>query len=478
MSNGEQSATFIRLALERQAESATGMVRSLVAARHPFGDQWLGIAETLLAQDQIKLGKAALALLVLQSGNDPAAIFRSAQALCRYRLYEPAWDLLDGLELGSLPDDEHALLRGIVASNMGLMTVARQELRLAVRANPRLGRAWLRLAMITDRNSGDIHEALVRAGPAMRAASRHEQIRYQYALSKTSDDHSQRSEAFAALLEAKNLEDSQNRYDAVADASEANAALDGASPGDIASIGEQTRDNLRSPIIVTGLPRSGTTLVEHILASHSHVAGGDELGFFHRVATRIGGASVSHLKRHLAGGGTAGALVNYYIGLVDQRFDPSGRVVDKTLEASRYLGLAASLMPHAPIIWMRRDPLDCAWSTFRTYFGSRLAWTRDLVAIAMHFRLEDMLFTRWQGILGSRMLAVNYENLVSAPGQVIPRLLDHCGLAMEDAVLRPEQNRRPVTTMSVAQVRRPIGRDSIGCAGPYAEMLDPFVKAY
>jgi hypothetical protein len=331
--------------------------------------------------------------------------------------------------------------------------------------------------MIADRNDGALLEAALAARPCFDAAPPRDRQRYRHAIGKLLHDRGRHDEAFAAFAEAGRIGAEMVGYDADTDRANAVAALEGAASDAIAKIGASMTLRSQRPIFVTGLPRSGTTLVEQVLASHSAVCGGDELGFFHPLIEQIGGASVAALDRWISAGNEPSRLTERYLDLIAQRFGPEGRVVDKTLEASRYLGLVATLFPDAPIVWVRRDPLDCAFSNFRTDFGTRLPWSNDLEAMATHFRLEQALYECWTRILGPRLHTIVYEDLATHPDREIPRLLEHCGLAMETAALRPEHTDRAVTTMSAVQVRRPISTEGIGSAQPYATALTPFIEA-
>ena len=195
------------------------------------------------------------------------------------------------------------------------------------------------------------------------------------------------------------------------------------------------------------------------------------------LAKDIGGLSCPALERYVAAeGASAGARL--WRHWLDERFPGPGRVVDKTLNTSRLLGIAAALLPEAPLIWLTRDPLDCAWSCFRTRFSGEGAWSYDLEDIAFHFRLEDELLARWRDVLGERLLVVPFEALVTEPVPWIRRILAHCGLADEAQAFAPHENARAVTTSSALQVRRPINRAGIGVAEPYRQFLEPFVRAY
>ena len=156
------------------------------------------------------------------------------------------------------------------------------------------------------------------------------------------------------------------------------------------------------PIFVTGLPRSGTTLVEQILASHSAVAGGAELSLFAILGRDIGGLTHRAYQAWRARGGDPQALRDLYHHLAAVRFPAPGRIVDKTLATSRHMGVIATLFPDAPIIWVRRAPHDCAWSAFRNYFLKGVEWSWSLDTIGDFFTQEDRLFAHWTGRWATR----------------------------------------------------------------------------
>ncbi len=205
---------------------------------------------------------------------------------------------------------------------------------------------------------------------------------------------------------------------------------------------------------------------------------GGELNIVQHLAVAANGVSGDAIQQYLGRGGSPDALAGLYLHLMEERFGAAGRVVDKTVDASRYLGLIAAALPDAPLIWMRRDPLDSAWSCFRTFFIHGVGWSYSLSDIAHHFRLEDALNAYWQERLGDRLLVVPYAELVEAPREWTQRLLAHCGLAEEDAVHASHKTDRVVATASALQVRRPINRDGLGVADPYRAYMGAFTDAY
>ena len=165
--------------------------------------------------------------------------------------------------------------------------------------------------------------------------------------------------------------------------------------------------------------------------------------------------------------------------MLEQRFGPKGRIVDKTLNHSRFLGFILQSLPSAKVIWLRRDPEDTAISCFRSFFGTgTVPWCWSLADIGWHFRQEDALHAHWTSIYPDRILTVPYEELARDPQPWITRILAHVGLDPESATFTPHLQKRAVQTVSVAQVREPITASSVGAADKYRAHLQPFRDAY
>ena len=379
----------------------------------------------------------------------------------------------------NVPDRaSYAHSRGTAALYLGDADEARGQLELATTMQPRAGVSWLSLAtLINFADDPELAERMLAVEPAMAGAPPVHAGPYFYALGKAHADRGEHAEAFAAFAHGAQEMKALFRYDREGERRMAAAAVDGYEAASIAAISRRQSERTDRTIFATGLPRSGTTLVEQILTSHSAVLDGGEINRLSLFSKDMRGLSHQALSAYVDRVG-APAAARLWHRWLDERFGPSGRLVDKTVNNTRLVGIAAALLPDAPLVWVRRDPLDCAWSCFRTFFRDNLAWSYDLTDIAHHFRLEDALFARWQEVLGERLLVVPYEDLVTEPQSWIRRILAHCGLAEEPQVFAPHENRRTVTTSSVMQVRRPITRAAVGAAEPYREFLGPFLDAY
>jgi tetratricopeptide (TPR) repeat protein len=227
------------------------------------------------------------------------------------------------------------------------------------------------------------------------------------------------------------------------------------------------------PIFVLGLPRSGTTLIEQILASHPDVYGGGELNIGQRAFDALASASEFDVSaptwidretvRRIAG-----TCVDQLRSL-DSR---ATRVVDKMPDNYRYLGLLAALVPRARFIHCRRDLRDTALSCWLTRF-LQINWASDIGTIASHFREYRRLMEHWRAVLPVSMLEVSYESLVSGLEEGARRLVAFCGLPWDPACLSFYETRRGVYTASLAQVRQPVYTHSVGRWKSYADTLAP-----
>jgi hypothetical protein len=317
------------------------------------------------------------------------------------------------------------------------------------------------------------------AGPAIARADPLQRAQAHYARGTALQRAGAAPDAvFAAFAEGARLAGTVRKHDPAADAA-ATASLIATWDADVVARYAATTVPIESPpIFVTGIPRSGTTLVEHMLAAHPDVAGGGEMPFAALLANEARGADEPAVAAFAARAGGVAPLARLYRHLVDERFGAGARIVDKTLTMSRLMGVLAPALPEARFVWLRRDPVDCAWSCFRTYFAQGVDWSWSLPHIAEHFKAADALHAHWQQVLGERLLTVPYEDLVVDPTSWADRILAHVGLAPDPAVYAPHAARRGVTTASVTQVREPINRKGIGAAEPYRAHLRPFIEAY
>ena len=230
------------------------------------------------------------------------------------------------------------------------------------------------------------------------------------------------------------------------------------------------------PVFVVGLPRSGTTLIEQILASHPQVVGAGELRLGQRSyegLRALGGptASLRECLERLDRAAVRSLAAGHLAGLRGQNCGTK-RVVDKMPENTLYLGLIAALFPRATLIHCRRDLRDVALSCWLTSFG-QVRWACDIDHIAARFAAYRRVMDHWRRVLPVPLIEVDYEAVVADPEGSARRLIAACGLEWHPACAEPHRTRRPVQTASAAQVRQPVYRSSVGRWKNYEPFLAP-----
>jgi hypothetical protein len=231
-------------------------------------------------------------------------------------------------------------------------------------------------------------------------------------------------------------------------------------------------------IFVLGLPRSGTTLVERIVSSHSTVHAAGELQAFPteaiRAVQRRTGRAVGKLDFvELALEVDPTALGHAYIGATRPQTGRKPRFVDKMPLNYLYAGLIHRALPRAPIVALAREPMDSCYAMYKTLFAGAYPFSYDLCDLGRYYAAWHRLMRHWRSLLGKSLLIVQYEDLVANQEAVSRRILEHCGLPWEDACLAFHEQKTAVTTASAVQVRRPIYSSSLGSWRHYEQELAP-----
>ncbi len=222
------------------------------------------------------------------------------------------------------------------------------------------------------------------------------------------------------------------------------------------------------PIFIVGIPRSGSTLLEQILASHSQVEGTRELPEVPAIARELmlRGNPYAEATYPQPVAALDRAQVQAYASRYLERTAlhrglGKPRFVDKMLINFDHIGLIHLMLPRAIIIDARRHPLGCCFSCFKQMFGRSQFFSYDQEELGRYYKDYGEMMEHIDTVLPGRVHRVHYEELVTAPERVIRRLLDHCGLPFEQQCLRFYENRRVVTTISSEQVRRPISAEAV-----------------
>jgi tetratricopeptide (TPR) repeat protein len=230
-------------------------------------------------------------------------------------------------------------------------------------------------------------------------------------------------------------------------------------------------------IFIVGMPRSGSTLVEQILASHPDVfAGGERRDIYFVIEQFCSELNEPYPCIRLLDRQVLEGLRKRYTERVSGLFDGHARFVDKQLSNYMHIGLITALFPKAKVIHCRRNALDCCVSSFcKNIFFDPV--TQDLRTLGLVYRQYERLMRHWHSVLPGRILDVQYEEMVSDPEAQIRRLLTHCELSWHPRCLTPHQTKRAVNTVSRTQVNSPINTRSIGRWKNYEKHLGPLIKA-
>lgn len=235
-----------------------------------------------------------------------------------------------------------------------------------------------------------------------------------------------------------------------------------------------------TPIFILGMPRSGTTLVEQLLAAHPDVAGGGELDYVRRPLRRAVERATGQPfpeRFETIPPQELNAMARAYARRLDLIGDGRAFVTDKTPGNFHVLGLLRILFPQGRIVHVARDPMDTCFSILQYPFDDRSPHTCDVELLAYAYGRYRRLMDRWREKFGDGFIAVEYERLVEAPADEARRLFEYCGLEWKDAYLEFHRAGRAVRTFSTTQVRQPIYRTSVGAWRRYETALEPLARA-
>lgn len=227
------------------------------------------------------------------------------------------------------------------------------------------------------------------------------------------------------------------------------------------------------------MPRSGTTLTEQILASHSQVAAGGELSMLLKTSYQIRELSKTGepYPRGLLSIDTPALrkMAARYLAHLDSVSNTADRVTDKLPFNFMHLGVIALLFPNARIVHCRRQPIDNCLSCYFTSFARQIRFANRLDTLGRYYVDYDRLMRHWQAVLPIEIFELQYEDLVSDTEGQIRQLLDYCGLDWEDACLAFDKTERGVRTPSRWQVRQPIYQKSVARWRHYERQLEPLI---
>jgi tetratricopeptide (TPR) repeat protein len=435
------------------------------------GDPYNVLATAARAHFQLQLGRFADALATAYAGlaiepNYGLLIETLGCALRGVGRFEEAFATFDrAIDLGHDRVSMLVLKAGGLLET-GAFSEGRGTLETALYLDPDNAAAWAALCGIRTFAPGDpafaTMERMLAESPALRAAQPRTAL--EFALGKAYHSAGDTERAFRHLAAGNALKRAGFTYDSAIDDDYARDTIAHYTPQAMQRLGN-AGDRSRAPIFVIGMPRSGTTLIEQMLASHPDVHGAGELMLFERAVEEYGRDDVSAIGRR-------------YIELLDEVAPADQRVVDKLPSNFRFAGLLHLALPNARIIHCMRDPLDTGFSCYTTNFSGRQDFAYDLAETGRYYRAYAALMAHWRTVVPPDiMLDVQYEDVVRDLETNARRILAFCGLSWTDAVLDFHRTPRTIRTASYHQARQPIYASSVGSAQRYRAYLEPLIDA-
>jgi tetratricopeptide (TPR) repeat protein len=463
-----------------RAQDAERLLRHALkqSAHHPLA--WRGLGPALAAQGRLLEAEAAARRLIRIEPNNPQSWLTIATVTTQLMRQEEA---LAAYEQAARLQPDKVRLRmsiGHVQKTLGRRADSEGSYKAALAMDPGFAEAYWSLADLKNYALGDEEVAAMQRLLATDKRDRSNEAQLHFALGKAFEQRERYAEAFTHYACGNAL----RRQDAPFDIEEferRSARIRAFFDKEFFAKRAGSGDPSNAPIFIVGLPRSGSTLIEQILASHSRVEGTMEL---HNILNITGQFDDMAAGRDGYPETVATAPVNVLTALGSRYLQEtaplrSGRehFTDKLPNNFSHIGLIHVILPNAIIIDARRHPMDCCLSLYKQHFAKGQAFSYDLNDLGRYYRGYLSLMDHWDAVLPGKVVRVQHEALVRDPELEIRRLLDQCGLPFEAACLKFHENRRSVRTASAEQVRQPIFSSGVGYWRHFEQDLQPLRQA-
>jgi tetratricopeptide (TPR) repeat protein len=344
---------------------------------------------------------------------------------------------------------------GLSLQDEGDLDAAINSFKQALKIDPSYAEVHRYLSLLENYDDHDEHFVQMESLYVATNTTEQQRCHLCFALGKRSNDFNNQELAFNYLSEGNALRKKLLGYNIAMDKNKFSEIK--TSYQSICQNTLQPSDDINTPrlIFILGMPRSGTTLVEQIVSSHSEVYGGGELDY----VARFGDGLATGLDKL-----TLNSLLtfrNNYLDHIKKGTGGSVFVTDKMPHNFRYIGLICAAFPEAKIIHVKRDPAATCWSNYMHYFAQNgLGYSYNLDDVVKFYNLYMDLMQFWQERYPDRIYELNYENLTSNQGQETRALIQYIGLDWQEACLSPQENKRIVNTVSQQQVRQKVYQGS------------------
>ena len=476
-SDGDLSAAenILREYLIKSGDDVEAQAPNHLAARLDYVRVLIERQKYLAAREEIET------LLKVEPGNRDYLSLNAA-ACVGLGEHEPAIAVYRQLLAASPGSADLHVSLGHSLKTVGRQNEATECYQMAVAARPSFGDAWWSLANLKTYRFSEDDIAQMRAEEAAPDAHSVDRYHLCFALGKAFEDRNEFTESWQFYERGNALKRAESRYRPEITETNTSQQMEVCTAqffAERAGVGVQDPD----PIFVVGLPRSGSTLIEQILASHSQVEGTQELPDIQRVVLELGASYP----------GVLAELTPEEFRRLGERYMTDTRAyrkhrpffIDKMPNNFRHIGLIHLMLPNAKIIDVRREPMACCFSNLKQLFARGQEFTYSIEDIARYYRTYLELMRHWDAVLPGRILRVRYEDVVEDMEGNVRRIIEFCGLEFEPPCVEFYKTERSVRTASSEQVRRPIFREGLlqwrnyeGWLGPLKDSLDDALIRY
>lgn len=461
-----------------EVKKAQSYLEAVIKCRPDFVLAGEALGLSLLLQ-----GMHAEALSVLQTAMEASSGGKPSLALSLYVVtalqglsrMEEAFEVLAKVKQ-DVPNDTQVLLaEAKLHADLGNTLETTAALQRVLQSNPDHIEAFVMLQKIQTREPDPTAPERIVRFLSDAGLSRNNRITLQFLAGEIHDQSGDFDTAFRHFEAANNLQREKNGpFDMRSHLRLIDELKDVFDQSLISRMGDMGSDS-ETPIFILGMPRSGTSLVEQILASHPDVHGAGERNEIAEIASDLAarlGSEFTYPKCVLdLNAKMAKEIAEEYLDRISAGVAPALRITDKMPRNFLDIGLIRLLFPKARIIHCIRDPMDTCLSCYMNNFGIRIRFSNSLADLAEYFKAYQDLMGHWKAVLDPPVYCLRYEKLVTNPDAEIRNLIDYCSLPWDERCITPHLASRRVATASRWQVRRPIYNTAVSRAGNYASHL-------
>ena len=463
---------------------AARMLRNAVKMQPEFFGAWIDLSRALMELDELQECHEVLQTAIGLRPDLPQPHMLLGNLLTKCGRFEEAVEAYK-IALQKQPENGGSLAGlGHALKTIGRQDEAVKTYRDCIKTFPAFGEAYWSLANLKTFNFSDDEIATMERYVDDETLLAETRVNFNYSLGKAYEDRGKYDQAFDRYDRGSKLRRPAESYDPVQTETVNDQIIEAITP-ELLAANQGNGDPDPGPIFIVGLPRSGSTLIEQILASHSQVDGTHELPELPKVIKTInqqrsGGDGYPMSLKHY--GDELAALGQQYVESTSRYRAGSPYFTDKMPNNFASIGLIALILPNAKIVNARRHPLDSCMGSYKQLFYKGQSFTYDLVELGEYYLEYQRMMNYWHEILPGKIIDIHYEEMVSDQENQTRRLIAHCELPWEDACLRFYESDRAVVTASSEQVRQPIYAGSVNSwrrfeshLGPLIEVLEPLL---